>query len=144
MGYVDEPDDSSKGDEDWTTRWKDDNSLRRLNRELCIGGRLLIESADRKHRRPIDWVQYVRVIVSRLPEKKHDWSRRQKAGDAVWDDFVISSDGGSSWCVFRPARSVERVGKDARFQVALSLDVDNSDSPDESVVAGAAASRLRC
>jgi hypothetical protein len=118
MGYVDYANSVTKSDQHWLT-WKDDNSLR-PDRMLSLRGRLLIESADRKRRQPIDWVQGVRVIVSRLPEKKHDWSSRQEMHDTVWGDFVIWEKGEFLASV-SPGEVCRSVGKDARFQVALSL-----------------------
>ena len=94
---------------------------------------MLIESADHKHRRPIDWAQYVRVVVSRLPERKHDWSRRQKDGDAVWDDSVTTGKG-EFMVRISPGEVCRRVGKDARFQVALAIDQDTGDGLEESDV----------
>jgi hypothetical protein len=125
VGYVDNDNPVWKGDQYWTT-WKDDNSLR-PDRQLSLRGRLLIESNDGKSRKPIDWVQGVRVIVSRLPEKKHDWSRRQEMHEAVWGDFVIREKG--EFLVFvSPGEVCRAVGKELRFQVALSLGEKNGQS----------------
>jgi hypothetical protein len=117
MGYVDD-NEVLKGDQLWRT-WKDDNSLRR-DRRLSIRGRVFIQSLDRRTRRPIDWVQGVRVIVSRLPNTKHDWSRRQEIHEAAWSDCVIWSNGeflAQLW----PSQVQRLVGKDSLFQIALSL-----------------------
>ena len=101
------------------TTWKDDDSLSQ-HRRLSIRGRLLIESVDGKSRQPIDWLQGVRVVVSRLPDKKHDWSRRQEAYDAEWDSTVISANG-EFLATLSPAELRRPVEKEMRFQVALSL-----------------------
>jgi hypothetical protein len=118
MGYIDvrgsfDHDDGKR----WI--WKDDNSLA-PDRRLAIRGRLLIESADGKDRRPIDWMQGVRVIVSRLPDKKYDWSRRQEMHEAEWGDFVIQEKG-EFLAYVSPGEVRRTVGKETRFQVALSL-----------------------
>ncbi|MFO1021073.1 MAG: hypothetical protein U0903_10300 [Planctomycetales bacterium] len=118
MGYTVSNLLSTKGNQYWTT-WKDDSSLRR-DRRLSIRGRLLIESADGKSRKPIDWVQGVSVIVSHLPDKRHDWSRRYERNDAVRGDFVIWEKG--EFLADVTLSEIERpIGKNARFQVALSL-----------------------
>ncbi len=118
MGYVDYANDVLKGDQYWRT-WKDDNSLR-PRRKLSIRGRVWIQSLDHRTRKPIDWLQGVRVIVSRLPNTKHDWSRRQEIHEAAWGDCVIWSKG--EFLVQLSPSAVERpVGKDSLFQVALSF-----------------------
>ena len=133
MGYLDVDGSLATPNSDrWI--WKDDNSLR-PERQISLRGRLLIESPDHKHRRPIDWVQGVRVIVSRLPEKKFDWSRRQEMGDAVWSDFVISSKG-EFLARVSPGEVRRSVGKDLRFQVALSLGEKDGESITWSNTAG--------
>jgi hypothetical protein len=125
MGYVDVDGSIASPDADrWT--WKDDESLRR-DRMLSIRGRLLIESPDGKDRRPIDWVQGVRVIVSRLPDRKYDWSRRQEMHEAVWGDFTICEKG-EFLATVSPGEVCRTVGKSARFQVALSLGEKNGTS----------------
>ncbi|MEX1233135.1 MAG: hypothetical protein WEB58_22990 [Planctomycetaceae bacterium] len=118
MGYIDQDNDLESNDQYWIT-WKDDDSLRE-DRMLAIRGRLLIESEDGKSRRPIDWVQGVRVVVSRLPDKKYDWSERQEMHHAVWGDFVIW-DKGEFLATVSPGEVLRSVGKESQFQVALSL-----------------------
>ena len=118
MGFVDDENSVRKGDQYWMT-WKDDDSLR-ADRALSLRGRLLIESVDRKRRQPIDWVQGVRVVVLRLPEKRYDWSSRQEMHDAVWGDFVIR-DKGELLAHVSPGEVCRAVGRGLRFQVALSL-----------------------
>jgi len=125
MGYVDAMKEVLKSDQLWRT-WKDDNSLRR-DRRLSIRGRVFIQSVDQRIRRPIDWVQGVRVIVSRLPTTKYDWGRRQEVYEAAWGDCVIGSKGeflAQLW----PCEVQRPVGKDAEFQVALSLGKREGDS----------------
>ncbi|MFC1758911.1 hypothetical protein ACFL2H_09100 [Planctomycetota bacterium] len=118
MGYVDADDSLANSDAGrWT--WKDDESLRR-DRMLSLRGKLLIESPDGKDRRPIDWVQGVRVIVSRLPDRKYDWSHRQEMHEAVWGDFTIC-ERGEFLAAVSPGEVCRTVGKSERFQVALSL-----------------------
>jgi hypothetical protein len=117
MGYIDYTGSLTRNDDRRT--WKDDTSLRR-DRRVSIRGRLLIESPDGKQRRPIDWMQGVRVIVSRLPDKKHDWSRRQEMHEAVWGDFVIREKG-EFLATVSPGQVRRSVGRDSHFQVALAL-----------------------
>jgi hypothetical protein len=118
MGYIDHGSFVQKGDQYWRT-WKDDKSLR-PDRELSIRGRLLIESPDHTTRRSMDWVQGVRVIVSRLPDKSPDWSRRLEMHDAIWSDSVIWTKG-EFLAELRPGEIQRAVGKEVPFQVALSL-----------------------
>jgi hypothetical protein len=118
MGYIDDEGSLTKPIPDrWI--WKGDKSLR-PHRMLSLRGRLLVESPDSKHRRPIDWVQGIRVIVSRLPDKKYDWSRRQEMHEALWGDFVIW-ERGEFLATVSPGEVCRAVGEDSRFQVALSL-----------------------
>ena len=122
MGYIDVKGSLDKPSPDrWI--WKDDNSLR-SDRMLSLRGKLLVESPDGKHRRPIDWVQGVRVIVSRLPDKRYDWSRRQEMHEVVWGDFAICEKG-EFLATVSPGEVCRAVGKDSRFQVALSLGEKN-------------------
>lgn len=99
--------------------WKDDSSLR-PDRKLSLRGRLMIKSDDGKSRKPIDWIQGVRVIVSRSPEKKFDWSHRVDMDDAVWEDTIIWNKG-EFFVSISPGEIRRAIGKTVRFQVALSL-----------------------
>lgn len=114
MGYVDYDPEDDDG-----PIWKDDDSLR-PDRYLSIRGRLLVRSEDGKSVRPIDWLQPIRVVVSRLPETKHDWSERQEMHDAVWDEF-ITGEKGEFLVRLSPGEVRRAIGKPAKFQVGLSL-----------------------
>ena len=111
MGYMD-----YEGD---APTWKDDHSLRD-ERQLSIRGRLMIESVDGKRRQPIDWFQGIRLVVSRLPDKKHDWSKTQEGHDAVWEESVIRENG-EFMVTMSPGELRRSVGKETRFQAAISL-----------------------
>lgn len=106
-------------DDDYLKNWRNDDSLR-PDRKLSLRGKMLIISEDGKSRNPIDWIQGVRVIVSRLPEKKLNWANRVEAHNAIWGDTVILKDG-EFLVSFPPGEIYRGVGKELRFQVALSL-----------------------
>lgn len=111
MGYMD--------DEADATVWKDDDSFR-PDRLLSFRGRLLVESDDGKSRKPIHWLQGVRVVVSRQPDKRHDWSQRHDDADAAWNCAVIRENGEFQVTV-SPGDLHRSVGQGRRFQVGLSL-----------------------
>lgn len=123
MGYVNieeaEAKDKNGSENLRKLTWKDSPDLRQ-DRVLSIRGRLLIESEDGKTRRPIDWIQGIRVIVSKHPDKQHDWSSLQEKENAEWGEYVIHNNG-EFMVVLSPGEIRRTVGKDSRFQVALSL-----------------------
>ncbi len=118
MGYVGDAE-SDEADKPSRHIWKDDNSLR-PDRMLSIRGRLLIASEDGKSRQPIDWVQGIRVVVSRVHDQKPDWNTRHDRHDAVWENFVISEKG-EFLVTISPGAIRREVDKALHFQIALSL-----------------------
>jgi hypothetical protein len=87
---------------------------------LAVKGRLFLESADGQSKKPISWVQGVRVILARAPDEHPDWHKRHGDKDSVWDNCITEKDA-SFQALFFVDRIRRPVGKTGSFQVAVSL-----------------------
>jgi hypothetical protein len=102
----------------------DDRRALRPDRMLAIQGQLLIEAEDGRAASPIDWVQGVRVVISRTPQARPDWNERHLQRDSVWSDGVTTNDG-RFFVIFQPDQIRRPVGRTGQFQIALSLGQKN-------------------
>lgn len=106
--------------------WRDTEALL-PHRQLAIKGKLVLASEDGKSSAPVDWTQGVRVVLSRKPKARPDWSKRHDAEDAAWSDCYVAKDG-SFLARFDLGEIARPVGGAGEFQVALSLAVKSGRS----------------
>jgi hypothetical protein len=92
---------------------------------LQVNGKLSLLQLDGKTLKPVDWPYPVRVVMTRRPNEKPDWSRSHDARDCVWADTlvgreVLHGDQGTADGKEKPP-SLSRL-PDGVFSVKLRLD----------------------
>jgi ankyrin repeat protein len=58
-------------------------------RRLEITGKLSMLQPDGKTLRPVDWPYPIRVVITRRPSEKPDWSRFHDERDSLWEDTLV-------------------------------------------------------
>jgi hypothetical protein len=84
-----------------------------------LAGQVMLQCTD-EQRYPFSWPQELRVVVSRAPDVRPDWSHGVSERDSVWEDVITSELGEFSVAI--PLRELQRtVDHPASFCVGVAM-----------------------
>jgi hypothetical protein len=90
---------------------------------LEVSGTLYLISEDRKTRKPVDWVQPIRVVLARRSGEHPDWRTHHHSSNSVWAEDLVGQGSAA-----RVARAHDEISERLReppighFRVQVPLD----------------------